>query len=78
MAHAEAVAGSSIFVFNLLFFFGFMAEACITYEKNMVISIGEGEGFGLTPADFSQIFDFDFIQPDCPGRRGKRSRVETC
>lgn len=32
-----------------------MAEACITYEENVVISIGEGaEGFGLTPADFSQ------------------------
>lgn len=82
MRMQRLVAPSNLLHFcaNLLFLFGFIAEAGITYERNTHTAIGKGGArFGLIAADYwwhnhcPRHFQPD--QPDHPGRRGKRSSL---
>ena len=79
MAHADAVAGSSIkscfiFVFLTVNFFCFVAETHIAYGRNTFISIGgESAGFKIWASGFEAIPARGIFGPSnrTPGRRGR-------
>ncbi len=70
-ARGDAVASSSLKLCYILvliyYFFTFITEAHITYDRNTLINVGKGSaGIGLSTADLETITTHNILRPAGP------------